>query len=74
MAVSVVENLPAYSLNLGNNPSGLRNGVDGRTTDNAAGDWELRTGSNKESIHLSSTLTTFIYSPENAVSKRNLQK
>ena len=62
MAVKVV-NMSYIAARLSSNLSGLGNGVDGRTTDDTTGDWELRTGSNEESVHFTSTLATFVDTP-----------
>lgn len=62
MAVKVV-NMSRIAARLSSNLSGLGDGVDGRTTDDTTGDWKLGAGSAEESIHLASTLATFIDTP-----------
>jgi hypothetical protein len=48
---------------LGNNLSRLRDGVNGRTTDNPTSNWELGAGSAEESVDLASTLASFVDTP-----------
>lgn len=62
MAVKVV-NMSYIAAKLSSNLGGLRDGVDGRTTDDTTGDWELGAGSAEESVHFASTLATFVDTP-----------
>lgn len=62
MAVKVV-NMSYIAARLSSNLSGLRDGVDGRTTDDTTGDWELGAGSAEESVHFTGTLATFVDTP-----------